>query len=407
MKSDKVLVLGSEKPASVAITRSLARNGLKVITGGSVGYAAGMLSKWSSGKFIHTDLWDNHQKFIDELKDHLREENYFAVFPVTDKTSFLLSKHKETLEETGTMIAAEDWSIMKKVYDKGTTFKIAEKIDIPMPQTYYPQSITEVEEISKELDYPVVIKPRSKSFWDENKIYFIKITEENYANNQKELVDYYRKILSNHPILKDHPPLIQEYIEGEIHDTVVLSKEGEIKRYAQNKRVRTYPASGGAYTMAEGIKPDPKMLDSAKKIINELSWTGPAMVEFLKKDDEYYLVEINGRYWGLVPLTIHSGFDVPSLHYQQLKGQEIEKKMSYEPDKKVRWLLPGDLLWLYENVQKGNMKSVIPFTKSFFDAKNAMCEKDDPLPIIGALAHMFSLGLDVISGKRSISGERV
>jgi predicted ATP-grasp superfamily ATP-dependent carboligase len=405
----KVLVLDAENKTALSIIRSLGKRNLEIIAGSFSKFVPGMLSKYTSSKFIYPDPDKNYFIFLKKLKQFINENNIFAIFSATDSTSVILSRHKMELEKLGVKVAIENWETFIKTYDKKKTMEIAEILDIPYPKTYFPNTFEELRVLSKKISYPCVIKPRSKSFWDKSgTLHRTKVTENNYARNPIELMKNYKVLLKENKFLKNFQPLIQTYVKGNIMDTVLLANNGDIVRYFQNVRLRTVPIKGGAFTLAQGIPENSKMLNYTERLIKEIKWTGPAMVEFMRNDidDEFYLMEINGRYWGSLPLTIKSGINIPFLHYLQLRGKQLKYKKVFQNHIKLRWLFPGDLLWLLENLKHKNAKSIFPFISSFFNSKHAIISLKDPLPTLGSIWRMLILFKDVVLGIRNISGER-
>lgn len=402
---DRILVLDSRLRSSLAIIRSLGkRDALSVVAGGERKRLPGMLSKYADSSFAYPRVTDNPQKFVNALVSHLESEDYFAVIPAADSTSFVCSKFKQQLEETGTIVGVEDWETFRPAYDKSETLAAAASAGVPHPETHQPTSLEAVEGIAASISYPVVIKPRSKSIWSDTEgVITRKITDSNYPESPSELIDQFRHVFRD-PVLSEYPPLIQEYVSGEITDTVVLARDGEIQTHLQNRRTRTYPRSGGAYTLAETIR-EPMMLDYAESLLEEIPWTGPLMFEFIASEDDFYLMEINGRYWGSIGLSITCGVDIPWLHYLMLNNTEFTVKGEYPTGVQQRWLLPGDLLWLFESLAQGDIKSLVPFMRSTMTANHDIPSFDDPLPTAGKLNHIGSLGMDVLSGNRTIYGE--
>ncbi|MBD3212664.1 MAG: ATP-grasp domain-containing protein [Candidatus Lokiarchaeota archaeon] len=405
----KVLVLDAEEKSALSIIQSLGRRNIEVITGSYSKYLTGMLSRYSSGHFIYSNPFINYYKFIKDLKRFLTENEIFAVFTVSDSTSVILSKYKKDLESLGVKIAVEDWSNFIKTYDKQITLKIAKDLKLQIPKTFSINTLDKIEDLKNQFEFPLVIKPRSKSYWDKKGVlHMTKVTQKNYAISFNDLKSKYSQFVRNNPYIDNFYPLIQSFIKGKIYDTVLLAKRGEIITFFQNIRKRTYPSKGGAYTLAKSIEENQEMYIFAKKLIKEINWTGPAMVEFIRNEDDkkFYLMEINGRYWGSTPLTVKSGINIPLLHYLQLKNIEIKNPpTNYKKDLKLRWLIPGDFLWLLEKLSNREYKAIYPFMKSFFDSKHAILSLKDPLPTIGALIHMISLFKDVISGNRKLTGE--
>lgn len=53
--------------------------------------------------------------------------------------------------------------------------------------------------------------------------------------------------------------------------------------------------------------------------------TGPANIQFLKRDGNYYLIDVNTRFGGGVPLTIHAGADYVDLMFCEMLGLPFPK----------------------------------------------------------------------------------
>jgi hypothetical protein len=105
--------------------------------------------------------------------------------------------------------------------------------------------------------------------------------------------------------------LLQQYCRGEGYGVEVLAREGRIVLAFQHHRLAEIPVTGGASAWREGTALDPVLYGHAERLIQALRWTGLAMVEF-KVGEEVWLVEINGRVWGSLPLAVLSGVDFPA-----------------------------------------------------------------------------------------------
>ena len=398
----ELLVLDSETQAGLAVIRSLGERGLPVTAASSVDPSLGMVSKASSGRFVHPDPEEDYRAFIDALVEHLEENDYYAVFPVSDQTTTLVAKNKPELERTGTVVASEDWETFSKACDKAKTFEFVDDIDVPTPATVAPDSVADLEDRCDELHFPVVIKSRSKSVWGEdNALHLFRVLPNDYVHTKSELLDRYRSMLEADDTLRSYPPIVQEVIEGETTTTTVLADEGDIQAYFQERRLRTFPATGGNSTLLEGMH-DTRMLTYARRIIEKLAWTGPAQVEFMRAPDgEYYLIEVNGRYWGSLPLAIESGVDFPWLHYRLLRGLSSDLA-PYRTDVTQRRLLFGDIKWLIEQIENQNPGAVVPFARDFFTTNHTFVSLSDPAPTSLALKQAAELGISTVKGREAI-----
>jgi len=76
------------------------------------------------------------------------------------------------------------------------------------------------------------------------------------------------------------------------------------------------------------------MVESASRMLAALRWHGVAMAEF--KWDEasgaFWLLEINGRFWGSLPLALAAGVDFPYYLYQVANDEVPQPPASYPVD---------------------------------------------------------------------------
>ena len=228
------------------------------------------------------------------------------------------------------------------------------------------------------------------------------MTEENYVNDWPALLEKYWKIDRICP-----RPLLQEYIEGEGFGYFALIDKGELLAQFAHRRLREYPLSGGSSTLREGIAPA-RMQELGCALLKAMDWSGVAMVEFRRdrRDGEFKVLEVNGRWWGSLPLANGSGVHFPWLYYCLLTGRSLERELTYQPGKLCRLLLPNDLLWFGASLfsRRDRLKVI----REFMDFRGQdfdILSLSDPLPTLGALWGMFRHFILILSGKESFSGE--
>lgn len=393
--SPRALVLDANGQAGLAIVRSLGRRGVSVTAGSSVRRSIGGVSRYSDATYVYPAPTASAERFVAHLVEFLETVDHFVVIPVQDGTSTLLSRHKAEIERTGTVVAVEDWSTYERAFDKGTLFELAESLSAPCPETVAPRSVAELVELAPQLAYPALVKPRSKTVWDAaGRCHRTLIDDDYYAESPAELIDAYRRLLARYPVLEaqDHLPLVQERIDGRTTTTVVVAEGGEVLAHFQEERLRTHPDSGGNSTLLRALT-EPRMLAYAREIIAALEWTGPAMVEFMRTPDgEFYLIEVNGRYWGSVPFAIASGVDIPWLHYRLLRGEPVDPPDAYRVDRLHHRLLYGDLKWLSEQLRHGNPLAVADVLWACLVAEQTFLSRSDPAPTLRALQQAVGLG---------------
>lgn len=395
----RVLVLDANGQAGLSVVRSLGRRGVAVTAGSHVRQSLGHSSRFSAGTYHHPDPAASAEAFVDHLVDYLTAVDHVAVLPVSDGTSLICSTYKQAIEATGTAVGVEDWATFERAFDKGTLFELVEPLSVPIPRTVAPQSLDDVEAMAHDVTYPAVVKPRSKTTLDAaGRSHKTRIDDANYATSPAELLRAYGAVLDRNPVLveQDHYPLVQERVPGRTTTTVVIADAGTIRTYFQEVRLRTHPSSGGTSTLLRGMH-EPRMLAHASAVIEALDWTGPAMVEFMETPEgEFFLIEVNGRYWGSVPFAIESGVDIPWLHYQLLCGSDPDFPETYQLGFRFHRLLYGDLKWLAEQLGRGNYLAPLTVGWACLTARQQFVSVSDPLPTLNALAQGLGMAIRAV-----------
>jgi len=112
------------------------------------------------------------------------------------------------------------------------------------------------------------------------------------------------------PLIGAHELLLQEFEPGSAVGVECLAHEGRILRAFQHRRLAEIPITGGASAWRESVALEPELFAHARALIEALEWTGLIMVEF-KRGTKPWLIEINGRVWGSLPLACLAGVDFP------------------------------------------------------------------------------------------------
>jgi len=405
----RVLVTDASERAALAVIRSLGRRGVKVVAADSVGFNAGFLSKYCSKAFIYPSPLKDKTKFINSMLRFVKNGDFELLIPITDLTMVPIVEHRDEFEGY-VKVAAPPYEIAVKAFDKAQTVRIAEKSGIPCPRTFLIEDIETLKEVADDFRYPVVIKPRMKVFWQRDRGVMLKVTPRNYAYTSRDLIDKYAEIISRLSGM-DVPPnffMVQELVEGEAYGVEALMHEGELKAIFMHKRLREYPVTGGASTLRVSTRNE-RLARYSVRLLKEMGWEGVAMVEFKMNpcDSNAKLMEVNGRFWGSLSLALNAGVDFPYLMYKLMLGKDVDPCCRYRVGVMQRWLLPGDLLWLYSSVRnskEGKLKCLIKFLASSHVADDII-SLNDFRPTLGAVISVLRDFSDVVKGKKTIYGE--
>jgi predicted ATP-grasp superfamily ATP-dependent carboligase len=331
----RILVTDGDYKHTLGIVRCLAGGGHAVYVASIASRCLSGFSRYCAGVLVtcnwHQD--NNEQAYIDQLGRHCLDNHIDLVIPVGYKNCELISKHKIKLEGITRMLIA-DYEQIRFAADKARVLQLADALSISIPVTYYPVSMSELPSIAGGMKYPCVIKSR----------YEHGINVIAYPNSAEDLQKKYVEIVDRYKFTNGDLPMVQEYISGSGCGFFALYINGVCRRVFMHKRLREFPVTGGASVKCVSIY-DRNLLDAGTKLLDALKWHGVAMVEF-KRDREgnYYLMEINPKYWGSTELAIASGLPFPLLTVQYIGGEDIPYSEHYDSNIIYHWPLNGDLL---------------------------------------------------------------
>lgn len=362
----KVLVLDAQMRNSLAIIRSLGKEGLEVDAGEETKFATGFFSKYCNNHIVYPSPTKSPEEFISFMLNLVKSNHYDVIFPVTDATVIPIVKHKTEFSKH-TIVPFADYQTLMKASDKAQTLRIAMEKGIPCPKTYFVDYYDDLEKIKDDVEYPVVVKP-NRGFGTRG--VFLCTSSDELFERCKHVHNEYGSFL------------VQEYIPkgDEIGVYTLFDFDSEPCALSVQRRIRSYPISGGPSTLRETIR-DEKIVDLAFRLLKAMKWFGVAMVEFRvdPRDGVPKLMEINPRFWGSLQLSILSGVDFPYLLYKLVTDRYIEPDLDYKTGVKCRWLLPGDMLWFFSAPNKlRNLKEFIKFNTNY-----DIFSWDDPGPTFG------------------------
>ncbi len=352
----RVLVLDADLVPCLTISRSLFRRGCLV---DAASHTLRPLSRYSNAVnaiFQYPDPLAVPDAFVDWLLEHLRTTAYDLVIPVTERTLVVLSDRRERLSHIN--IAMPEAASLEVALDKAQTLELADRVGVPRPLGITLTSLDELGGLKKSLKFPVVLKPARSIGSAAGGASQLQVS---YAFDASELQAGCAHALQFGPVL------LQEYFHGIGVGVELIARQGEIGYAFQHRRLHEVPLTGGGSSLRSSEPVMPQLLEASERLIAALNWSGVAMVEFKlePRTQEYCLMEINGRFWGSLPLAVAAGADFPSM----LLDLELDDAM--KPCKPYRInihcrLLSRDLAW-YEAVLRGGTDARIATVPTRWD----------------------------------------
>ena len=311
-------ILGKYATTGLGVCRCFGRQVVPVFWLDSNSKQVGFLSKYCTGvvcphpKYNETDYVD----FLVAIGEKLLHKG--VLFPIGDTEVIAILKHRIKLERYY-HIPMADLKVTEILLNKQKFYQTLETQGILHPRTFFPDDVSELESISKEVRYPCIVKPvHSESFRLEFNTKFFKV------ESRQELIQEYRKVTS-----KKQEVVIQEIIPGDAKHMCGFNAYYN-KNFTPNgvfmyRRIREWPPVSGNGALIENVGL-PELEEIITPLVKKIKYYGIVDAEF-KKDPRsgmFNLIEINPRCWMQVGLPLICGANLPYIAYLDALGKDVK-----------------------------------------------------------------------------------
>ncbi len=370
LKRIRVFVTDGYWRKTLAAVRALGRRGVQVTVGESTYLAPALFSRYCHCRVRTPSPVLQPSQYLDFLETYLKRHPHHVLMPMEEDTLLLLARNRERFQNITSLPCAAHHHLLF-ARDKLKVLKRAEALDIPIPRTFEIDNMAEAKPLSKQVEYPVVVKPRVGSG----------SAGVEYVEEPAQLPAALARVFRF-----GQSPLVQERLPSEgagIGASFLLDQNHQVRASFIHRRLREYPVQGGPSTLRQSIIHEQARRDGAR-LLESLRLVGVGMVEFKidSRDGTAKLLEVNPRFWGSLALAINTGVNFPYLLTLMALGLDFPAVHTYRLGHLCRWLLPGDILHFLQNPNRWRLKP------SFFQFRQAnmsydIIDMDDPLPILG------------------------
>ncbi|HUV15317.1 MAG TPA: ATP-grasp domain-containing protein [Pelolinea sp.] len=280
---------------------------------------------------------------------YLEKYKIDVVLAFSERSTAVLCENKNKLNQL-TSVPYGSFSDFNTLNDKYTVLKVCKKVKVPTPKFIGVEKIEDLPNVEK-LGFPIVLKCCLASGVKE---------AFRICRSTNELRKGYIELTSresSYSYFKCDRLVAEGFVEGPIFDCGFAVNKGEVISAVAQERLWTIPPEGGfgAYNITRDI---PELVEYGRKIFREISWTGPAQLEFIfdQKDKAYKLIEINPRFWGTLGLSIKAGVNIAEDVIQiGLRNMNLEERISASAGVTFEWLLQETLTAEKMRGSKGNL----------------------------------------------------
>jgi D-aspartate ligase len=348
-----------------------------------LGYGVTLFSHSSLSVARFSNTLDEFIKFRNKahllklLMDRDLKGKKTLIFPTNDLLVGFLSDNFNKLSGKY-ILSISAKNITDIAFNKRKTYGSAKNSGLPIPDSFYPDSLLELKEIEPNLIYPVILKPAIMyNFYKKagKKVFLCK--------DKNELFDNYKKALL---IIPENEVIIQEMLQGgasKLYSFASYASNGDVKGSFIAKRIRQKPMDFGvATTFAITVKSD-RIDELASKFLKSINYSGLSEVEFMFDDkiNDFKLIEINPRTWKWHTMSNKVGINLIKMLIDDVDGKEITLQKNEVEN--IGWIEQfTDTFVMISEFLKGRMKIKEYFKSKKIPKEYAVWDRKDPFPAL-------------------------
>lgn len=239
--------------------------------------------------------------YLDNILSICKENNIKGVLSLIDPELSLLAKNKEKFLEIGTIPIISEYETVEMSFDKYQFQEFLVKNEFKSIKSYIDKELFYKDIEAEIIKYPVFVKPvRGSASININKV-----------SSKKEvdaLFDQYDNLM------------IQEFIEGIEYGADVyidlISNEPVTIFIKEKIKMRA-----GETDKSVSVK-DTELFKLIKKFVKKSGFKGIIDIDIFKKENDYYISEVNPRFGGGYPHAFECGVNIPKLIIQNLENKQ-------------------------------------------------------------------------------------
>ena len=385
MNKNPAIVLSSHT-IGLGLIRALGIAGIPVIvvynSKGDMGYVS---------KYVHTTVFATHpeknaKEYIDLLIDLAKDYKGSVLFPTDDPTLYTVSKNKELLQNYYKVVCTE-WAVTERFLDKKYTYELAESIGVSAPKTKVITTTEDAEKYGSQFMFPCILKPCYGHRYFE--LYKRKMVR---VDNFEQMMSEFNLFLE-----ADSEAMLQELIPGDdthgINYNSYIYKGETIAEFTAEK-VRLSPPNFGFPTVIIS-KDIPQVKEAGRKMLKALNFYGYSCTEFKRdaRNDEYKLMEVNGRTNLSVLHALKCGINFPEISYNDAMNIELPQ-VEFSQKNGIYWIDSTKDIATCISYRKQRKITLRQFIKPYISQHvDAIFDLHDIKPFIKRMTHLFKMGL--------------
>jgi predicted ATP-grasp superfamily ATP-dependent carboligase len=394
------ILLGADTPIGLTIIRDLGEHGVAIHAIARSREGIGLYSKWTTRGYLRPP---DERSTIELLNQIAAEQGAAFLLAIAERDLLLIRAAADEGRLVGIHALVPEAAQLATVLDKSATYAAAREVGVPVPATWQPREGAMIEMPPDELTFPCVLKWRDpESLGNALADLGIPFFKAEYCHDRAGL----QQALARYQPYGRYP-LVQAFCPGAGLGHMIFLHRGEALLRLQHRRIAEWPPEGGFSTVCESLplSLNTELFAKSEALLKRIGWEGAAMVEY-RLDTHTGLVglmEINGRFWGSLPLAYHAGVPFAWYTYSVLGLGIRPDPPRYRPRIRCRYMIPETRRILTLLRCRGRLKNqelaslsgeIYEYFRQFFSPKSRyfVFSFTDPVPFLADIIFAIRRG---------------
>jgi predicted ATP-grasp superfamily ATP-dependent carboligase len=322
-----ILLANADFYGTLAAARLLGRSGVPVYVASDRLLAHARWSRYAA-RVLSCPPMADAGRFLDWLEALGAREPGIVLYPTSDEAAFLYATRADTLSRSF-LTYQPALEVLLGVLDKKRLYAAASEAGLEVPETWFPESDSDVERIAREAPMPLLVKPRTQVLSRTHSKGVV-------VRDRAELVARYRAFVAENGYgravldrFSDAPrAMLQRYIaEASSHIYVLaafIDRSGSIFAARSAMKIFQRPRSLGIGLCFESAPLDADLCDRVARLARAVGYFGLFQLEFIVTGGRRLLIDFNPRFYNQLAYDVARGLPLPHIVHAAARGDTEE-----------------------------------------------------------------------------------
>jgi predicted ATP-grasp superfamily ATP-dependent carboligase len=306
--------------------------------------------------------------FLAAINEAIAEGGYELVFSSDDAGTFILSHHRDELHA---VVPYGSHHAIIRSLDKLELTLAAQGAGLAVPRT----ALSAGRGLAELGSGRIIVKPR---------LTFVEgVTNRINARITQSPAE--ARMIAQEMLEAGAQPIAQEHVDGRLMAFVaVTDRNARIVARVQQVADLTWPPGVGVSAYAHTVPVDEWLAAGVGRLLDAIAWFGLVQLQFVVGDDDVpRLIDLNGRFYGSLALSVAAGVNLPAIWARLATGRPVGAVPEAQPGTRYQWLSRDLRARLSGCAGHARGRAVIDTALRMPGAAHSVWSVRDPWPAIG------------------------